>query len=71
VANSLGDIVSFLIGYFAASVLPLWVSVIGFFAVGGLLVWWIRDGLLLNVLMLLHPIEWVKAWQLGAMPGAH
>ncbi len=71
VANSLGDIVGFLIGYFAASVAPIRVSVIGFFAIDGLLVWWIRDGLLLNVLMLVHPIEWVKAWQLGAKPGAH
>jgi hypothetical protein len=70
VANSLGDILGFLAGYFGASVLPVGVSVLGFFVVDGLLVWWIRDSLLLNVLMLLHPIESVKAWQLEAMPGA-
>jgi hypothetical protein len=70
VANSLGDIGGFLAGYLAAGVLPSWVSVVGLFAVDGLLVWWIRDSLLLNVFMLLHPVEAVKAWQLGAMPGA-
>ena len=65
VANSLGDVVSFVVGYFAASVLPVSVSAVGFFVVDGLLVWWIRDSLLLNILMLVHPIDAVKAWQLG------
>jgi hypothetical protein len=35
--------------------------------VDGLLVLWIRDGPILNVLMLVHPIEAVKTWQTGAM----
>jgi Protein of unknown function (DUF2585) len=71
ILNSLGDIVAFLFGYFAAGVLPSWVSIAAFFAVDSLLVWWIRDSLLLNVLMLVHPLESVKAWQLGGMSGSH
>ncbi len=71
VANSLGDIVGFLIGYYAAGVVPSSVSLVSLFAVDGLLIWWIRDSLLLNVIMLLYPVEAVKTWQLGAMPGAH
>lgn len=66
VANSLGDVVSFVVGYLAASVLPVWVSAVGFFVVDAILVLWIRDSLLLNILMLIHPIDAVKAWQLGS-----
>jgi hypothetical protein len=68
VANSLGDIVAFVVGYQVAGMVPVWLSVLVFFAVDGLLVLWIRDSLLLNVLMLLHPIDAVKAWQ---MSGVH
>ena len=65
IANSLGDVASFTVGYFAASVLPVWLSVAGFVVVDGLLVLWIRDSLALNILMLIHPIDAVKAWQAG------
>ena len=63
VANSIGDIVSYVVGYAAAAVLPVWVSAVGFFVVDGLLVLWIRDSLLLNVLMLVHPVDAVRRWQ--------
>jgi len=65
VTNSLGDIGAFVIGYLGATALPVWVSIVGFVVVDGLLVLWICDSLLLNVVMLVHPVESVKAWQLG------
>ena len=65
VTNSLGDIAAFVLGYLGATALPVWLSIVGFIVVDGLLLMWIRDSLLLNVLMLLHPIESVKAWQLA------
>jgi hypothetical protein len=70
VANSLGDVSSFVLGYLAASALPVAVSAAGFFLVDAILVWWIRDSLLLNVLMLVHPIDVIKAWQSAGIPGA-
>lgn len=65
IVNSLGDIVAFVLGYFAAAALPVWVSVAAFVSVDAALVVWIRDSLVLNVVMLLYPLESVKAWQLG------
>lgn len=65
VVNSIGDIVCFVLGYAAAATLPVWISVAGFVVAEALLLVLIRDGLLLNMLMLVHPVEAVKAWQLG------
>jgi len=53
------------LGYTAAMSVPVWISIVGFAAVEGALLLTIRDGLLLNILMLLHPIQAVKAWQMG------
>ena len=64
VVNSIGDVIAFVLGYLGASVLPVGVSVLGFFVVDGLLVLCIRDSLLLNMLMLLYPMDAVKTWQM-------
>ena len=40
-------------------------SVIVFAATEILLLLWIRDSLLLNILLLIYPLEGVKAWQAG------
>ena len=68
VANSIGDILSYAVGYLGASVIPPWASVVTFVGVEAILAVWIRDGFTLNVLMLVHPIERVKRWQLGPIP---
>lgn len=65
VLNSAADIAAMGLGYWIASRLPGWASVVGFLATELVLALWIRDSLLLNVLMLLWPIEAVKTWQLG------
>ncbi len=63
--NSLGDIASFVLGFYIARKLGLWWS-IGFFIVIELIMLWIiRDNLTLNVLMLLRPIEAIRKWQTG------
>jgi hypothetical protein len=65
VVNSVGDILCFVLGYAAAAAIPAWISVAGFLGAEVLLLILIRDSLVLNMLMLIHPIEAVKAWQLG------
>jgi Protein of unknown function (DUF2585) len=66
IVNSVSDILAMGLGFFLASRLPwkmtLAAAIVMELAVGYL----IRDNLTLNVIMLLHPIETIKAWQQGA-----
>lgn len=65
VVNSLSDIGFMMLGFWLASRLPVWASVL--IAVGFeiLTTWLIRDGLALNVLMLVYPLDAVRQWQGG------
>ena len=65
IANSLGDLAACLVGFWIAAKLGTWRSLIFFVAVELLLMFWIRDGFLLNILMLVYPVEWIKNWQMG------
>ena len=65
VGNSVADIVSCAAGYLLAAALPAWVSAVGFAVTELVLLLWIKDSLLLNILMLVYPLEAVKNWQLG------
>ena len=65
VVNSLGDIAACAAGFLLARRLGLLRSVILFAATEVLLLVWIRDSLLLNVLLLLYPSEKIRAWQAG------
>ena len=65
VLNSVGDILAAALGCGLASWLPRRTLVVVVVALEGILAFWIRDNLTLNVLMLLHPIEAIRRWQLG------
>ena len=65
VANSIGDILACMAGFGLASWLPVAATVALTLAQEVALLLWIRDSLLLNVVLLAHPIEAVKRWQLG------
>ncbi len=63
--NSMGDIVSCSIGFLVARYMGLRGSVAFIIVVELVLLVLIRDNLTLNIVMLLHPIEAIKAWQMG------
>ena len=65
VINSGADIVAMVVGFWLAARLPVWVSVaivIGFEVLTAIV---IRDGLALNVIMLLYPLDAILEWQAG------
>ncbi len=64
VLNSMGDIVCCGVGFVIATRLG-WRWAIAFFVIIELaLTLWIRDSLLLEILMLIHPIGSIKNWQM-------
>jgi len=65
IANSMLDILACILGYGLAMWLPVWWSVGGFLLTEAILVYLIRDSLLLNILMIIWPLEVVKDWQMG------
>ena len=65
VLNSVCDILAFVLGYVAAGTITVWLSVASVVVGDALLMVLMRDSLLLNVIMLIHPIEAVKTWQQG------
>ncbi len=61
--NSAGDLLSCALGFMMARRLCFWRALAVFVAVEGVLAVWIRDGLLLNVVMLIYPMDAIEAWQ--------
>ncbi|MGQ0674116.1 MAG: DUF2585 domain-containing protein [Hyphomicrobium sp.] len=65
IVNSLGDAVAMLVGFHAASRLPVRVTLALAIAIEFGLLWAIRDNLTLNVLMLINPSDAIRSWQSG------
>ena len=65
VLNSTSDIVMMILGFLAARRLPLWASVTIIVVLELIPLFVIRDNLTLNIIMLLHPSDAIKAWQAG------
>lgn len=63
VLNSASDIAACLVGYLIAQRLPWWATLGLYLAIEVTMIASIRDSLLLNVLMLVAPIEAVRSWQ--------
>jgi hypothetical protein len=65
IVNSMSDILFCITGFFIASRLPKRATIAGTVALEVILALWIRDNLTLNIIMLVFPIDAVKAWQMG------
>ena len=66
ILNSMSDISFCILGFTLASRLPLWVT-LGLAVVMEIgCAIFIRDNLTLNIIMLIHPFQGIKQWQLGA-----
>jgi hypothetical protein len=66
VLNSLSDIGGMVLGFVLAARLPIWAIVVATIVMELAVGYLIRDNLLLNILMLLYPIEAVRAWQMSS-----
>ena len=65
VFNSLGDILACAVGFALALKLGFRRTLAVFLFTELVLLLWIRDSLLLNIILLIHPIEAIKNWQMG------
>jgi hypothetical protein len=65
IINSMSDIVAMMIGFWLAKRAPIWTIVALVVVIELVLAIVIRDNLTLNILMLIHPFEIIKRWQMG------
>ena len=64
IINSVGDILSMIVGFLLAARLPAWVTVFLFIATEVVMFMLLRDNLTLNVIMLVYPMEWIRQLQM-------
>ncbi len=65
VLNSVSDVLAMVLGFVLASRLPVWLTIALTIAMEVIVAYYIRDNLLLNILMLLYPLDAVRQWQSG------
>lgn len=65
VINSLSDMFMMVLGFIIAARAPVWLSVLLVIAAELVVGMVIRDSLLLNVIMLIYPLDWIRQWQEG------
>ena len=65
IINSVADIACCSLGFLIAYKLRFWRSLALFVITEILLIVYIRDSLIINIIMLLFPIEAIRSWQMG------
>src|SRR5260221_5691393 len=65
IINSMSDILCCATGFVIAYKLRFWKSLFLFVATEIILIFWIHDSLIINIIMLIYPLEAIKHWQMG------
>jgi len=68
VFNSLSDILMMTLGFLFAWRVKPWAGIVAVIAMEVGCAIWVRDNLTLNVIMLIHPIDAIKHWQMAGAP---
>jgi hypothetical protein len=63
IINSVADMVAMIVGFFLAYRLPVWVIIFLTLAMEALVGYFIRDNLILNIIMLIYPLDFIREWQ--------
>lgn len=66
ILNSVSDIACCMLGFLIALKLGFRRTLLLLVLVELVMLFWVRDNLSLNIIMLIHPIEAIKQWQMGA-----
>jgi hypothetical protein len=69
ILNSLSDVLMMCLGFLLAARVRPWVSVAALVVMEVGCALWVRDNLTLNVIMLIHPFEAIKHWQMSGRSG--
>jgi uncharacterized protein DUF2585 len=65
IINSISDIICCATGFVIAYKLGFWRSLAFFILTEVILIFWIHDSLIINIIMLIYPIESLKHWQMA------
>ena len=68
VLNSLSDVLMMTLGFLFAFRVPAHVSVAAVILMEIGCALWVRDNLSLNIIMLIHPVDAIKHWQMAGAP---
>ena len=63
ILNSVADTLAMAVGFFLAARWPVWLSIVCVIGLEVFLGFMIRDNLTLNIIMLVWPLDAIKAWQ--------